>query len=132
MKLFLDTNVWASALLTAGLCEELLAKTCAEGMALTSELVWTELAAVLTRKLRAADSTLGSARILWQSALCVEEVPVPTDDNDARLVAAAVAAGAKWFVTGDKRILSWQRSGETRIVCPRDAWVQRFAPHLAL
>ncbi|MDP2810714.1 MAG: hypothetical protein Q8O34_11250, partial [Rhodocyclaceae bacterium] len=58
------------------------------------------------------------------------DVPDPADDNDARLVAAAVTAGADLFVTGDKRVLEWIASGSMRIASPRQAWIILFEPQL--
>jgi predicted nucleic acid-binding protein len=66
MKVFLDTNVWLSAIIFPGLCESLV-------------------------------------------MAC------------ARLVAAAVTAGADLFVSGDKRVLEWIASGSLRIASPRQA-----------
>jgi hypothetical protein len=44
--------------------------------------------------------------------------------------AAAVAAGAELFVTGDKRVLEWIASGSMRIASPRQAWIMLFEPQL--
>lgn len=60
----------------------------------------------------------------------MNDVAEPADDNDARLVAAAVTTGADIFVTGNKRVLGWKQSGTLRIVTPREAWIILFAPHL--
>lgn len=130
MRLFLDTNVWVSALMAAGLCDELLTQCVRYEKVLTSDLVWRELEAVLRRKTRAPDAVLIGAHELWSSVPRIPDVAAPADDNDARLVAAAAAAGAAWFVTGDARVLGWQQRGATRIVTPRTAWIELFAPHL--
>ena len=121
MKLFLDTNVWVSALMAPGLCEDLLFDSCKQGMAMSSPLVWEELAEVLQRKVSALEPVVAAARILWLDTLRVAEPSEPADDADARLVAAAAAAGADLFVTGDKRVLQWAAAGSMRIVSPRDA-----------
>ena len=50
----------------------------------------------------------------------------PAADNDRRLVAAAATSGIDLFVTGDKRVLSWNElqltTSAMRIVSPREAW----------
>lgn len=130
MTLFLDTNIWVSALMASGLCEDLLLKCVEQRLAVTSELVWIELEAVMAREIRASDVAVASARELWKTPPLTDDVPAPTDDNDARLVAAAGAAGATLFVTGDRRVLDWRQSGEMRIVSPREPWIELFAPHL--
>ena len=121
MKIFLDTNVWVSALMAPGLCEDLLFDSCKQDIAMSSPLVWEELAEVLRRKVRAPEPVVAAARILWLDTIRVAEPSEPADDADARLVAAAAAAGADLFVTGDKRVLQWAAAGSMRIVSPRDA-----------
>jgi len=56
----------------------------------------------------------------------VVDVAEPADDNDARLVKAALAAGADVFVTGDRRVLGWGAQGAMRILSTRDAWMLLF------
>ena len=121
MKIFLDTNVWVSALMAPGLCEDLLFDSCKQGMAMSSPLVWEELAEVLRRKVKAPEPVVAAARVLWLETIRVAEPSEPADDADARLVAAAAASGADLFVTGDRRVLRWAAAGTMRIVSPRDA-----------
>jgi predicted nucleic acid-binding protein len=123
VKLFLDTNIWVSALMAPGLCEELLFDSCKQGITMSSPLVWEELAEVLRRKVKAPETVVAAARILWLDTIRVAEPAEPADDADARLVAAATAAGADLFVTGDKRVLQWAAAGSIRIVSPRDALI---------
>ena len=128
MKIFLDTNVWVSAFLAPGLCEELLFRCVNEGVALTSPLLWSELSAVLERKVAPSARAMQHAAFLRGLTATIADVPEPAADNDARLVAAAAAAGAQLFVTGDRRLIEWERSGAMRIVSPRQAWVILFQP----
>ena len=65
---------------------------------------------------------------LWACAQCVPDVAEPTDDADARLVAAALHAGAQLFITGDQRVLGWHPQGAMSIVSPRQAWTQMALP----
>ena len=130
MKIFLDTNVWVSALMAPGICEDLLFDSCKQGIAISSPLVWQELAEVLQRKVKAPEPVVAAARILWSDTIRVAEPSDPADDADARLVAAAATAGADLFVTGDKRVIEWGASGSMRIVSPRAAWIILFEPRL--
>ena len=123
MKLFLDTNIWVSALMAPGLCEDMLFDSCKQDIAMSSPLVWEELAEVLRRKVKAPETVVAAARILWLDTIRVAEPAEPADDADARLVAAATAAGADLFVTGDRRVLQWTAAGSMRIVSPRDALI---------
>lgn len=123
MRVFLDTNVWVSAVAARGVCEELLLRALEDGTALTSPLVWEELTEVLTRKVLPSPTVWQQIRSLWCSAESVEDTPAASEDNDSRLIAAAAAAGADLFVTGDKEVLARKHSGNMRIISPRDAWL---------
>jgi len=130
MRVFVDTNVWVSAIASPGLCDGLLKRLFAGHEVLGSELVWRELASVLARKLRFSQQEIALAREMFSEAIQLADVVEPRKDSDARLVAAAVAGGADLFATGDKRVLEWGKSGSMRIVSPRDAWIILFEPQL--
>lgn len=123
MKVFLDTNVWLSAIVFPGLCAELLvALDEARHEVLTSALVRQETHEVLQRKFARHTQAAMRFDLLWARATCVPDVAEPADDADARLVAAADAVGAELFVTGDQRVLGWDPRGRMRIVGVREAW----------
>lgn len=130
MRVFLDTNVWISGLASAGLCKELLTQSLKAGVVLSSLLVREEVTAVITRKFEARSETLSLFLDLWQYAECVADAPDDLGDNDARLVAAASAAGADLFVTGDKAVLAMGRVASMRIEAPRTAWIMLFNPEV--
>lgn len=123
-KVFFDTNVWLSAAVFPGLCAELLLALDGAGhRLLTSELVRAEAHEVLGRKFSRHAAAAARFDTLWACAECVPDVAEPADDADARLVAAARAAGADMFVTGDQRVLKWDSpQAAMRIVAPRGAW----------
>jgi len=127
VKVFLDTNVWLSATVFAGLCEAILTESAQRAWLVTTRLVQQEAHEVLGRKF----ANLPQAQVLfdavWAEAACVPDVDEPADDNDARLVQAALNAGAAVFVTGDRRVLGWGARGSMQILSPRDAWMQLFA-----
>lgn len=129
MRVFLDTNVWLSATLFPGLCAELLAR-CAEDVheVLTTPLIRAEAVAVLAEKFPRRVEAAALFDINWSIAECVADVAEPADDNDVRLVAAAAAAGAELFVTGDIRVQGWLHTGSMRIMSPRQAWRSLFPP----
>lgn len=128
MKVFLDTNVWLSATIFSGLCEALVTECASRDWLLTSPLVRIEAHEVLLRKFPHLPQAPELFDASWREAPLTPDIPDPAEDSDARLVAAATAAGADLFVTGDKRVLGWRQSGKTRIVTPRDAWIILFAP----
>ena len=123
MKVFLDTNVWLSAIVFPGLCSELLASLHEAGHeVLTSDLVRAETHEVLRRKFPRHEQAIIRFDLLWADGAHVTDVPEPADDADARLVTAALQGGAALFVTGDARVLGWSPKDAMRIVSPRDAW----------
>jgi predicted nucleic acid-binding protein len=130
MKVFLDTNVWLSATVFSGLCEELLLQCAERGWLHSSPLIRQEAHEVLLRKFPQSPNVCDLFDAIWQEAQLIDDVPEPANDADARLVAAATAAGVQLFITGDKRVLGWQgrhgASGAMRIVSPRQAWEVLF------
>ena len=72
---------------------------------LTTPLVQQEAHEVLDRKFALVLQARALFDAIWSEAQCVADVAEPADDNDARLVSAALAAGADVFVTGDRRVL---------------------------
>ena len=127
MKVFLDTNVWLSATVFAGLCEAILTESHRRDWLLTTPLVQAEAHEVLARKFPQLPQAKALFDAIWAEATCVQDMDEPADDNDVRLVKAASVAGAEVFVTGDKRVLNWGREGHMQILSPRDAWMQLFA-----
>lgn len=127
MKVFLDTNVWLSATVFAGLCEAILTECAQRNWLLTTPLVQTEAHEVLGRKFEHLPQALALFDTIWAEAHCVQDVDEPLQDNDARLVQAAQNAGTAVFVTGDRRVLGWRQRGDMQILSPRDAWMQLFA-----
>lgn len=127
MKIFLDTNVWLSATVFAGLCEAILTESHRRDWLLTTPLVQAEAHEVLARKFPHLPQSLALFDVIWSEATCVQDLDEPADDNAVRLVIAASLAGADVFVTGDKRVLTWGREGSMQILSPREAWMQLFA-----
>jgi len=127
LKVFLDTNVWLSATVFAGLCEAILIECHQRDWLLTTKLVQSEAHEVLGRKFPHLPQSLALFDAIWSEATCVQDLDEPADDNDVRLVRAASLAGAEVFVTGDKRVLTWGGEGNTQILSPREAWMQLFA-----
>ena len=127
MKVFLDTNVWLSATVFAGLCEAILVECHQRDWLLTTALVQAEAHELLVRKFPQLPHSQALFDAILAEATCVPDLDEPADDNDLRLVRAASLAGAEVFVTGDKRVLTWGNEGLMKILGPRDAWMQLFA-----
>jgi len=127
MKVFLDTNVWLSATIFSGLCEELVLQCADRDWLYSSALIQAEAHEVLARKFLQKPDACDLFDASWSVAVRIDDVADPPDDNDQRLVTAAAGAGMDFFVTGDKRVLGWQAvkraEGVMKIVSPREAWV---------
>ncbi|MBU1237518.1 MAG: putative toxin-antitoxin system toxin component, PIN family [Gammaproteobacteria bacterium] len=127
MKVFLDTNVLASALATRGLCADLFESVLAEHELIVSQLLLTELKRILTGKLRITQEVARE----FATLLAAEGTTVATpaslpsgipDPDDTPLIAAALTGGAECFVTGDKALLVLGAVEGLAIVSPRQFW----------
>jgi predicted nucleic acid-binding protein len=127
VRVFLDTNVWLSATVFAGLCEAILTESAQRNCLVTTRLIQREAHEVLGRKFAHMPQTLALFDAIWAEAACVPDVDEPADDNDTRLVNAARNAQATVFVTGDKRVLGWGAQRGMQILSPREAWMMLFA-----
>ena len=126
MRVFLDTNVLASALTTRGLCAELFEVVLQSHELLTSDPVLRELERILPGKLgQSEEVTKGFINLLHTHALLVTtEHPFPSlpDPDDEPIVASALAGNANVFVTGDKALLQLQSVEHLPIISPRNFW----------
>ena len=126
MRVFLDTNVLASALATRGLCTDLFELVLQGHDLLVSEPVLRELERVLPGKLGLSRSvTDGFTSLLRAEALLTTaEHPFPTlpDPDDEAIIASALAGKADVFVTGDKALLELQRIEKLPVMSPRQFW----------
>ena len=127
MRVFLDTNVLASAIATRGLCADLVRELLLSHELVVSEVVLDELARVLALKFGASARTVGEVQHLLRQDTTLApagELPevVLDDADDLRVLASAVAGGAEVFVTGDKAVQTLRRVGEMDILSPRQFW----------
>jgi len=119
VRVFLDTNVLASALATRGLCADVLREVLAQHVLLISNEVRAELARALLDKFGIPK------RIAQELDLFLE--------REAVTVPAAKPAGKgirdeadrsilELFITGDKELQQARRIASMRIVSPRQFW----------
>lgn len=126
MRVFLDTNVLASALATRGLCAELFAACLESHDLLSGEAVLRELERILASKFKLPASVVkGYLELLQERAEFAEgrrPFPPSPDPDDAPILACALAAGADLFVTGDKALLEMKDVEGMAVVSPRECW----------
>ena len=127
MRVFLDTNVLASAFATRGLCEDVVRETLAFHEWVVSKTVLSELQRVLREKLGVPQPTvdevlsflLANAETIDQADLLQLKV---RDRADQQILSEAAAANVDVFVTGDKELLELGKIGELRLISPRVFW----------
>ena len=127
MKVFLDTNVLASAAATRGLCADVLRLVFASHQLFISEQVLKELKSVLRFKFGVSqDLTDDFIWLLQQDTVLTRPAQVPRvelqDKDDLFILAAAIVAGAEVLVTGDKELLHLGHIEELEILSPRQFW----------
>ncbi len=128
MRVFLDTNVLASAFGTRGLCADVLRLIMAEHELVTGEVVIEELRAVLRKKFGVPAQTVGEIESFLRGYHIEPKPREPPDlplgsRNDLLVVGSALRAKADVLVTGDKELLELNDGYEgPRIISPREFW----------
>ena len=127
MRVFLDTNVIASATATRGLCADVLRTVIEFHNLVVSEHLVAELRRVLKDKFGASPDLI--ADVVWllrQDTIASDALPLHAlalpDPADVAIVSSALNAAADVLVTGDKEILELRRVGSLEILTPRQFW----------
>lgn len=127
MRVFLDTNVLASAFATRGLCSDVLRLVLAEHELVVGEVVLHELRRVFRNKFRLPAALIDDIEDLLRDH---EVVPKPAragsikvrDPDDRWIVASAVAAQADLLVTGDRDLLAVADDLPLAVIDSRGLW----------
>jgi len=127
MKVFLDTNVLASAAATRGLCADVLRQVFASHQLFISEQVLNELNRVLRFKFGVGQDLIDDfIWLLQQDTVLAQPAQLPRvelqDKDDLPILGAAIAAGAQVLVTGDKELLELGHIKDLEILSPRQFW----------
>jgi putative PIN family toxin of toxin-antitoxin system len=127
MKVFLDTNVLASAAATRGLCADVLREVLSSHELVISDQVLVELTRVLKAKFGVARDLIDDyVQLLREDAVLARPGPLPKvklrDKDDLPILGAAVAGGAEVVVTGDKDLLDLGQVEDLQILSPRQFW----------
>jgi putative PIN family toxin of toxin-antitoxin system len=127
VRVFLDTNVLASAVATRGICADVLQTALSKHEVVVSEQVLTELRRALKEKFRTSDELADETdEFLRREAQVVGEAPKleieVRDKDDASIVEQAVAGVADVLVTGDKDLIEMGEDRPIRILTPRGFW----------
>ena len=127
MRIFLDTNVLASAVATRGLCADVLREVLARHDLIISSALLRELKLVLQKKIRVPAPIISEfVAMLQQDTMLAEPIDSPgiqiKDKDDIIILAAALSGEAELFITGDKELLELGKVGNLTIISPRMFW----------
>lgn len=127
MRVFLDTNVIASATATRGLCADVLRTVIEFHDWVVSPPLIGEVRRVLKDKFGASPDTI--ADVVWllqQDTITAASLPLvklPLENQaDIAIVSSALNGRADVLITGDKEMLNLQRVGGLEILTPRQFW----------
>jgi putative PIN family toxin of toxin-antitoxin system len=125
----LDTNVVIAAIVSNGLCRELVHRTIRQRVLATSEALLRELDATLRDKFAVTPAVAAFIDLFRASIRVVDPKPLPErvcrDTSDDVVLATAVAAAADVIVTGDQDLLVLGSHAGIDIVSPR-AFLERL------
>ena len=127
MRVFLHTDVLASALATRGLGADVMREAVLRHTIVVSDEVEAELRRTLTRKFRVpAEIAEEAIAALFEGAerafsRPLAEVP-RVDEADRAIVSAAVNGRADLLVTGDGKVRDVGRCASVEVVSPREFW----------
>jgi len=128
VRVFLDTNVLASAFGTRGMCADVLRIIVVEHELVTGEVVIEELGRTLSKKFgMPADKVRERERFLRGYHIEPKPSQLPTLNlsgrNDLIVIASAINAKAEILVTGDQEMLALRKKPQgLRIISPREFW----------
>jgi len=127
MKVFLDTNVLASAAATRGLCADVLREVFASHELFISDQVLIELKRALQLKFRVTQELIDEfIELLERDSTRAQSGELPRielkDGDDLRILGAAISAGADVLVTGDQELLELKRVSTLEVLSPRQFW----------
>ena len=125
MKVFLDTNVLVSAVISRGLCRDLLRTATEEHDLVISQLVVDEFERVLRDKFGATPPALEKALMLLDNMEVTTDPTVALEagaleTNDTLILTAAIDARADVLVTGDHGMLAKAMNSPIDAVSPRE------------
>ena len=127
MRVFLDTNVLASALATRGLCADILRGIINSDELLVSDPLFVELRRILPKKFHVPEPLVDELVAFLQRDTIhsqggdLLDIKIK-DKDDIVILSSAVNGKADLFVTGDKEVLSLGKVGGMDILSPRVFW----------
>ena len=127
MKVFLDTNVLASAAATRGLCADVLREVLISHKLVVSPPLFSELENILKKKLNLPYELISEfIEILQQDAHQSSQSDLPDVEiqgkDDLTILSSALNGETDVFITGDKELLELSRINDMDIISPKMFW----------
>ena len=127
MRVFLDTNVLASAVATRGLCADVLREILISHQFVISSPLIAELKNILHTKIRPPQEIISDfIELLTQDSILPEKTTLTNidirDKDDIVIISTALKGNAEIFVTGDKELLELGIVQSMQVVYPRMFW----------
>ncbi len=127
MRVVLDTNVYISAILFGGNCEEILRLAISESFNIViSKDILTEIESILKEKFRWSKKQVVEAMSYIKDISTVIKPDVTLsvvkkDPSDNKIIECAVASNAGYIVTGDKKhLLPLKKFNNIKILNPAE------------
>lgn len=110
LRVVIDTNVLVSAIVYGGIPKQILSLVLDENLVgATTRVLMAELIDVLSKKFHFSPQKLADAESLIQDSFLILQpertISLLDDDDDNRVLEAAVAGACDYIVTGDKDLL---------------------------
>jgi putative PIN family toxin of toxin-antitoxin system len=120
IRVMMDSNIWISGLMFEGNENDLIDKLLLGDFKIyTCHTVQVEVIRALVRKFQNSNGMI----LYFKSYADISMIEVserekvePFDDDDLRILDTAIRSDCDFFITGDKRILSWGSFGKLQIV----------------
>jgi uncharacterized protein len=127
VRILLDTNVLVAALVSRGVCTDLVEHCVRQHLVVSSQPLLDEIRDVLTRKLRQRAVDVRAALRLFEETFTLVtpdalEPPTCRDPDDDVVLATALAGKCVAVVTGDEDLLSLDPFRGIRVLAPAAFW----------
>ncbi len=127
MRLVFDTNVLIAALISHGVCNELLEHCVLNHEVILSDFILAELKDKLTGKFKFSVREANAAvRLLKSRCKIVPTAPIASpicrDPDDDNIIATAMAGQCACIITGDKDLLELNAVGGIEVLPPGSFW----------
>ena len=127
MRVFLDTNVLASALATRGLCTDILREVINSDDLIISDPLLVELHRILLKKFYIPGPLVDEMIMFLQRDTIHSQTGDLLDirikdKDDIIILSSAVNGKAELFVTGDKEVIALGQVRRMEILSPRAFW----------